>query len=225
MRPLKSTLYLGEKMFSQLKNVVDLIRSSFGEISKLRSNRERKEIILQILKIYFLLKDCVDDGEILIKAADYNPVGKIKSMDGDEAIAALTAWDTILRKQGLRLYILQDCIFGEAHLSIINPELQNRISEIIGYKMDRAVTLHGIGATLSLRNMFPIKSTDEEKARLVTLMAGARDDGPLNTEEINSELAALRSALDEYRNVVERFVSDEELLTLSRRAREQILIV
>ena len=211
-------------MFSQLKSVVDLIRSGVSEFSKFQSNRERKEIVLNILKVYFFLKDCIDDGERLITDAGNDPVGKINSMESDEAIRVLTVWDGILRKQGIRLYALQGYIFGQDHLAIINPELQERISEVIGYKMDRTVTLHGIGATLFLRNMFPIENTNEEKARLVALMAGVEAEGSLDLEKINSEVAALRMSLAEYRTVLERFVSDEELLSLSKRARKETLI-
>ena len=211
-------------MFSQLKSVVDLVRSGVSEFSKFQSNRERKEIVLNILKVYFFLKDCIDDGERLITDAGNDPVGKINSMESDEAIRILTVWDGILRKQGIRLYALQGYIFGQDHLAIINPELQERISEVIGYKMDRTVTLHGIGATLFLRNMFPIENTNEEKARLVALMAGVEAEGSLDLEKINSEVAALRTSLAEYRTVLERFISDEELLSLSKRARKETLI-
>ena len=85
----------------------------------------------------------------------------------------------------MRLYALQGFVSNQNHLTIINPELQEKISEIVGYKMDRAITLHGIGSTLFLRNMFPIQNTDEEKAKLVKLMAGVASDGVLDLDKIN----------------------------------------
>ena len=67
-------------MFSQLKSIVDLIRSGVSGFSTFQSNKERKEIVLNILKVYFFLKDCVDDGdERLITDAGADPVGKINS--------------------------------------------------------------------------------------------------------------------------------------------------
>lgn len=210
-------------MFSQLKSVVDLIRSGIAEFRKFRSDQERKEIILGVLEAYFLLKDCVDDGEKLIREAGSDPVGKINAMDPAEAIETLTRWDSVLRKQGIRLYTLQGYIFGQDHLAVINPKLQDQISEVIGYKMDRAVTLHGIGAGLFFRNMFPRQETNEEKAGLVALMAGAEENGVLDLVKIGAEVAALRQSLDEYRAVVERVVTNEELLSLSSRARENTL--
>jgi len=211
-------------MFSQLKTVVDLINTGLRNYKQFQSHKDRRDTILGILKVYFFLKDCVDDGEKLITDAGEDPVKKIKSMDPDEARKVITDWDDILKKQGIRLYALQGYIYGQDHLAIINPDLQERISEVIGYKMDRTVTLHGIGATLFLRNMFPIENTDEEKARLITLMAGVESDGLLDLEKTNAEVSSLKQSLEEYRNVVERFVTNEEILTLSKRAREETII-
>jgi hypothetical protein len=208
-------------MFSQLKGVVDLIRSGILEFRKFKSDQERKEIVLGVLEAYFLLKDCVDDGEKLIREAGSDPVGQINAMEPGEAIETLTRWDLVLRKQGMRLYALQSYIFGQHHLAVINPKLQDRISEVIGYKMDRAVTLHGIGAGLFFRDMFPTQETNEQKAGLVALMAGAEEDGALDLEKIGSEVAALRESIDEYRAVVERLVTNDELLSLSSRARKK----
>ena len=210
-------------MFSQLKSVVDLMRVGISEFRKFKSDQERKEIILGVLEAYFLLKDCVDDGEKLIREAGSDPVGKINAMNPAEAIETLTRWDSILRKQGKRLYALQGYIFGQDHLTVINPKLQDQISEVIGYKMDRVVTLHGIGAGLFFRNIFPSQETNEEKAGLVALMAGAEEDGILDLVKIGVEVAALRQSLDEYRAVVECVVTKEELLSLSSRARENII--
>jgi hypothetical protein len=145
----------------------------------------------------------------------------IKRMEPTEAITTLERWDWVLRKQGLRLYWLQGYIFGQDHLTVINPKLQERISKVIGGKMGRTVTLYSIGAGLYFRNLFPIRETDKEKAELVALMAGAKKDGILNLEKIDAELAALRVSLDEYRAVVERLVTSEELLALSTQAREK----
>ncbi len=120
----------------------------------------------------------------------------------------------------MRLYTLQGYIFGQHHLSVIDPALQDRISEAIGYKMDRAVTLHGIGAALFFKNMFPIANTHEEKAKYVALMAGEEQD-TLNMQRVEAEITSLRDSLNQYRNVVSRMVTDAELLRLSQRAREE----
>lgn len=53
-------------------------------------------------------------------------------------------------------------------------------------------------------------------------MAGAEHD-TLDIAKVTAEIVRLREALDEYRLVVERLVSDEELLRLSRRARQETL--
>ncbi|HEX8042818.1 hypothetical protein [Candidatus Deferrimicrobium sp.] len=207
-------------MFSALKAIVDLIRSGLSDFRKIRDGRKRKEIVLGLLRAYFLLKGCVDDGEKLLEIAGIDPTSKIRDMESGEAVKTIEEWDAILRRQGHRLYVLQGLIFGQDHIAVINPDLQCKIGTIVGYKMDRAVTLHGIGAALFFRNMFPQQETQEDKARLISMMLGAEDNGALNLEASAVEIGALRRALDEYRSVVERFVSNEEILLLSEKARQ-----
>jgi len=207
-------------MFAQIKSVVDLIRSGVTDFRNFKSDKERNDAVLDLLRVYFTLKDCVDDGEKLVAEAEPDPVDKISSMEPGDAIAMLERWDAIIRKQGTRLYQLQEAIFGQDHLTVINPELQKRVSEVIGYKMDRTVTLHGIGSALFFRAAFPTEDTQEEIARYVAVMAGEKDDS-LNMPRIREEITKLRDSLNQYRIVVERLVSDPELLQLSQRARNE----
>ena len=206
-------------MFAQIKSIVDLIRAGASDVRTFKAKKDRKEAVLDMLRVYFLLKDCADDGEFLVNAAQPNPVEVISKMEPKQALATMERWDSIIRKQGIRLHQLQGAIFGQHHLAVINPGLQEQIGEIVGYKMDRAVTLHGIGAALFFRNMFPIADTFAEKARYISIMAGEEGDS-LNMGRIKKELTELREALDAYRAFVERMVSGDELLQLSKRARQ-----
>jgi hypothetical protein len=140
-----------------------------------------------MLKAYFLLKDCADEGEALVVDAGSDPIGKVNAMEASAAVSTLETWDAVIRRQGNRLYALQGYIFGQEHLAVINPALQDRIGEIIGYKMDRIVTLHGIGSALFFRNMFPIEDTNEEKARYVLIMAGTEND-TLDMAKVGAEI-------------------------------------
>lgn len=207
-------------MFAQLKGVVDLIRTGISDLRNFQSAKAREEAVLDVLRVYFILKDCVDDGEMLVRDAQPNPVEKLAEMEPETALATLERWDSTIRKQGIRLYRLQGALLGQHHIAVINPALQDRITEAIGYKMDRAVTLHGIGAALFFKNMFPVANTSEEKARYISTMAGEKD-GSLNMPRICTEIQSLRESLDQYRGVVERIVTDAELLQLSQRARRE----
>ena len=209
-------------MFAQLKGVVDLIQSGVSDFRNFKTAKARKEAVLDVLRVYFLLKDCVDDGEKLVSESQPNPVERISHMEPDLALATIERWDAIIRRQGIRLYGLQGAILDQDHIAVINPDLQARISEVIGYKMDRTVTLHGIGAALYFKNLFPLANTNEEKAKYISLMAGEEGDS-LNMPRIRSEIESLRVSLDEYRDVVERMVSNAELLQLSKRARQETL--
>ncbi|MBI1887716.1 MAG: hypothetical protein HYS19_04995 [Nitrosomonadales bacterium] len=207
-------------MFAQLKGVVDLIRTGISDLRNFQSAKTRENAVLDVLRVYFILKDCVDDGERLVSEAQPNPVEKLAQMEPDAALATIERWDATIRKQGIRLYQLQGALLGQHHIAVIDPVLQKRITEAIGYKMDRTVTLHGIGAALFFKNMFPVANTSEEKARYISTMAGEENDS-LNMPRICAEIQSLRESLDQYRGVVERLVTDAELLQLSQRARRE----
>lgn len=54
-------------------------------------------------------------------------------------------------------------------------------------------------------------------------MAGVEKDGVLDLEKIGAEVESLQESLREYRAVAERVVTNEELLSLSKKARERTL--
>jgi len=207
-------------MFADLKSIVDIIRSAAADYRDRKRYQGRKQAVLGMLETYFLLKDCVDEGEALIEEAGRDPVGKIAGMEEWQARSALEKWDKVIKRQGLRLRALQGYVSGQHHLTIINPALQEKIEEVIGYKMERATSLHGIGAGLFFRNMFPMELTDKERAGYVLAMAGVEED-TLDPDKIRAEIEGLRASLDEYRRMIEGSVSSEELLTWSRQARRR----
>jgi hypothetical protein len=206
-------------VFAQIKGVVDVAISGFKGIREFRSKRGRDAAVCDMLRFYFLLKDCVDEGESLIVEAGSNPVAKIKALSPQEATATVRRWDVVLRRQGIRLRMLEGLLFGQPQLAIINPKLESALDRAIGSKMTRAVTLYGIGATLFLRCMLPVDETETEKARLIAVMAGARDRGKIDLNRIRREVSALRETLEEYRGLVQRLASDEEIVRLSKKAR------
>jgi hypothetical protein len=208
-------------MFSQLKSIIDIIRTGVSEFRDFKTKADRKNEVLNLLKTYFLLKDCTDEGAKILREAGSDPVSTIAEMDPNTAITVLENWDVTLRKQGFRLYALQGHMLGQDHLSVLNPRLQEKIKEVVGYKMDRVVSLHGIGASLFFRNMFPIEETNEEKVRLVALMVGAEEDGIIDIDASLQEIERLNQALDDYRKLVNELVSKEELLLLSKQARSE----
>ena len=209
-------------MFADLKTIVDLIRTGATDLRRYRKRKEREEIVLDLLSVYFLLKDCVDEGERLIAEAGSSPVETIRAMDELKADATLKRWEATLKRQAARLRSLEGFVSGDYKLAVINPVLQDRIGEVIGYKFERANSLHGIGAALFFRAMFPMDLSNEEAAGYVSTMAGSEDD-LLDVEKAKAEITELRDSLDQYRAYVERLLSDDEIAELSRTARNQTL--
>lgn len=209
-------------MFSDLKLIVDVIRSSVSDFQIYKSEKERDQIVLDLLRTYFLFKDCVEEGENLINEAGPDPICTIKRMDKLSANSTLKRWEAILYRQTQRLGSLREFILSQNHLAVITPDIQKRISEIVGNKMERANSLHSIGAALFFRWMFPAAESDEERAGYVTLMAGS-ESHYLDMEAARQDIESLRDSLNQYRNIIERLVSDDEITRLSNEARRDTL--
>jgi hypothetical protein len=209
-------------MFTDLKTIVDMLRTGVTDVRRYRKREKREEIVLNLLRMYFLLKDCVDEGESLIAEAGSSPVETIRAMDEWKADATLKRWEATLRRQAVRLRSLEGFVYGDYKLAVINPALQDRIGEVIGYKFERANSLHGIGAALFMRAMFPLDLSNEEEAGYVATMAGSEND-LLDVEKAKAEIAELRDSLDQYRAYVERLLSDDEIAELSSKARHDTL--
>jgi len=205
-------------MFAQIKVVVDLIRGAMSSLKAFKADEDRKAFALEMLRIYFALKDCVDEGSTLLAAAGCDPLRSLQSMSGSELENARTTWNAILQRQGLRLYTLAGRIRSLDVLSVVDPNLQAKLEDAIGSKFDDVVTLQTIGAALYLRLMFRRSETVEELANYVAMTSGS-DTDTFDMPRVRTEIEALQNSLHEYRGLIERFLSDQELVTFSRRAR------
>jgi len=106
-------------MFAQIKGVVDVLSSGFKTIREFTSAKDREQAILDMLRFYFLLKECVDDGEMLILDAGSNPVEKIASLSSENASPFVMRWDKVLRRQASRLHALQGLMLTLHALAVI----------------------------------------------------------------------------------------------------------
>ena len=207
-------------MFADLKLIVDLLRSCSSGFRMYKSVRRREKVILDLLQTYFLMKDCVEEGKQLIDETGPDPIRRIKSMDEVSAASTLNRWDVILSRQSRRLRALQELVIGQNHLAVIDPDTQTRITEIVGYKLERTNCLHGIGAALFFRFMLPIANSVEDRASYVSVMVGSQSE-LLDLGRIEQEIGDLSESLDDFRVVVERLLSDDEITRFSDAARKK----
>lgn len=209
----------GGYVFAQLKVIVDLVRMGVTDAWSLKTKRDRRRAVLRMLETYFLLKDCLDDGRNLILEAGSNPLATINSISASQAKPVIERWDCTLRKQGIRLQRLHDYLLCQDHLSVVAPDVQDRINRAIGSKFNRVTNLQAIGASLFFYNMFPVVETPAEKAQYIVMMAGGQRDA-ISLPRIKREVRALAEALDKYRAVVEKLVPKEDIVKLSSQARQ-----
>lgn len=208
-------------MFGALSVIVGLLQtgaSAFPAIMQHKADKERKLVALNLLRLYYLLKDCVDEGSALISEAGPDPVDKIKSMDQQTSTETIERWEAILRRQFSRLSHTYGIISDDSLLSIINPELRNKIDDVIGSKWDKVNSLHGIMAALTFG---PLPgSSNEERAGYISLISGSEGDF-IDIPKVRREMDELRDALERYRNVINCLLAPEEIVRLSDQAREQ----
>lgn len=211
-------------MFTELLKIINLISSAVKDLSNIKTSYDRKIALLEMLKTYFLLLDSYKDGIKLLESVNSNPFEYIKSLDDSSLKYHLSVWDEILRRQGIRLYQAQEYITSQSYLAIINPDIVEEISKVIGYKMDRLVTLHGLVAGLFFRNLFPTDETPETTVKLVVQVLMKQDSDVINKELVFDELKALKKGLDSFRIIIDSIMDKEEILLLSNKAREETKI-
>ncbi len=208
-------------MFQDLKTIVDLLVTGFSEVNKLASANQKEKAILDMLRVYFMFKDVVEDGRELLGDAGSDPIKLLSGMPTEARKGKLKSWQIILSRQGKRLYTLLGMIFEQDHLEIINPALEKRISDVIGDKLERVDSLHGIGASLFFANMFGSNYEGNEQANLVCAMFRANNDDLLDVKKCEIELDTMEDALEEYRMLCNVYVSPDEILSLSKQARKE----
>lgn len=203
-------------MFGELISFLDVLKSAVLDLRARSASKEREAAISALLRTYFYLKDATDEGELLVKDAQPNPVELIRSLDPVMARERLTRWDFALRRQTFRLMRVSDMIYGQEFMDVVSPDLRERLYDVLGTKFNRANSLHGIGAALFFRGFG--RDTPEEQASYVSIMAGEEDD-LLQMDKIRAEIVALCEAMESYRLVVNQLASSDEILRLTAEAR------
>jgi hypothetical protein len=208
-------------MFGELMSFIEALKSTAIDFRARKLGAERTAAISTLLETYFYLKDAADEGELLVEDAQPNPVAVISALSPIEAKERLARWDYALRRQTIRLMRVSDRIFGQEFMSVVAPELEEKLHDVLGTKFERATSLHGLGAALFFRGW--VDGTNEEKAKYVSVMAGEEDE-LLHMDRIRAEITALREAMESYRLVVTDLATSDEIIRLSQAARKATLL-
>ena len=205
-------------MVAGLKAILELVAKAFQSIRNFQKGREREQNIIGLLKISFYMQDIVTEGRELLKSAAPDPQQKVARLSPEASRRLLLDWQRILRKQQRRLMALNDMIRGQSALSVINPELQNKISGIIGTKGKDASKLYIAANVLTFGGFL---EDDGWQVRVIKVMYKLMSDGSLDMEASEAELAGLEKALAIYRVTLEKLVGTDDIIALAKRAREE----
>jgi hypothetical protein len=208
-------------MFLDLIKILQVVKDSVKDVVNLKEKGEREKALLKMLKTYFILYDVHKDGAKLLESVNEDPMEFIKTLNDKELQSHVNIWDQILRRQGVRLYTVQECILSKGYLAVVNPDAVDKISEIVGNKMDRLVTLHGMGASLFFRNIFPIEETPSTIASLAMQSLTKQESGSIDKGAVANELTELKLVLGEFRAIIDKMMEAKEILALSEKARKE----
>ena len=206
-------------MFSEIKAMVDVIRSAMESVGGFNDSKEKQNYSLELLRIYFLLMDVVKDGTDVLDSIDSEPLKVISSLEPEQAKSRLNEWDSLVRKQGSRLYSLSGRLLGQDALSVIDPSLKDRLEELVGSKLERADSLQAIGAGLVIYSMLGKSEEQDWLIGVIKSMYLAQEEGHINITAAREEIEKLRNELEEYRTVCIRLIGEQEVMKLSKKAR------
>ncbi|MCR6626896.1 MAG: hypothetical protein NVV67_11685 [Pseudoxanthomonas sp.] len=203
-------------MFGELVAFLDVLKSTVADLRGRKASKEREETIATLLRTYFLLKDAAEEGAALVEDARPNPVEVIQRLEPALAEERLANWNRSLRRQTARLMGVSSMVYSQEFMDVVSPDLRERLYDVLGSKVDRATSLHGIGAALFFRGI--VIDSPEEQARYVSIMAGEEGD-LLHMDKIQREVDALQEALESYRQAVTTLATPDEIIRLTRDAR------
>lgn len=205
-------------MISEITAIVNYIR----DITKYKQNKDREKRIIELFEAYYYFYDICYDSKKMLNNMDENPLEYIKNLDKELITKQLEIWDSFLRKQSLRLYNLQNYIYENSFLALINPKSVDSIKKIVGYKLDTVKTLHQLGAGLFFRNIFPQEERPEDIAELVIEVLTF--DEKFSIDKIKIEIGLLENELENFSSILKESVEKKDFFALSEKARKNTLL-
>ncbi|MFA0541784.1 MULTISPECIES: hypothetical protein [Vibrio] len=209
-------------MFAELGKVAKVLIDSIAKIKNITDKRKYRQSCIDVISVYYVLKDIRDDAVKLLNACNWNPNEKISTLSELELSAFLCFCDEILRKQGERLYCLERKINSDQCLAFMDDELHRKLLEAIGHKSQRVVSLHGIASTLVIEAMLP-SETPEDRVELIQRMSGLEND-TLNLNEIRQEIDNFSLLLKQYKNYSVSLVDNPELVEITELAKSNAML-
>lgn len=211
-------------MIKSIVDIVKILTNTASKIITMKKESVNQADKLELLKIFFILKDVQEDGSKLLESALPSPSEYLKTASKGAADLRIKIWDSALRRQGARLHKINNFISNRSDLSVIDLKAQRRIKIIIGSKGSRVLNLFELGAGLFFRTVLPIDETPETLAELVALSLQLGENQLLDIPQIRHELNELDEALEEYRKIISALMSNEEIRSLSAKAREATIL-
>jgi hypothetical protein len=206
-------------MVGSITKIVDAIRKAVTNYSEAHSKSVRKEDILELLCIYFVLVDASAEGQYLLDSVGEDPRLTLIRTPGADRPALVSEWYNIVCRQAQRLSKLGGRLLGQDSLAVFDPKLKSRLESIVGSKFQKVSSLASIGAGL-FYFLWLGDPKDEQMTRdLILSMYPCRRRVSIDLETARLELVTLSDALEDFRVICTKLATNEEIVTISKKAR------
>lgn len=206
-------------MFAALLGVVSTFISSTPALKSLKDRRQAEEAVINLLTIYLVLWDVLEEGRKLLELAGTNPLETLRSAPPNKVDELRKRFEHGIASQGDRLYWLAGQLREDALLKYVDRKTRDRLDKVIGTKFDRTRTLAGTVSALVMTTMFAGVETDEQAASLVQSMYENKNGRPLSTKAARAELDALENELDNLKGACDQIVDGKMLARLLKKAK------
>ena len=223
------TILDSRKMIELLAKLTDLLLKGTERRKSIVESKRRRQLLLDLLTTYFVLRNVSEIGERLISHAGNDPIDRVTVMPSDDALKWLVECKYMMLAQRANLHRLSNLLGYEGLpvLDILDGNFRPELRKLIGSK---GSGLFLLGASLELYLMFGGFPSQEDVARFGDTVAGVRSAAvqlqlliagegaspPL--DRVQSDLHHLQSALGRLRAILGQLCEPRELLDLSAEA-------
>lgn len=217
------------EMIELLAKLIDLLLKGAEQRKSLIESKRRRQLLLDLLTTYFVLRNVSSTGERLIAHAGDDPITRVTTMPVDAAKKWMVECKYLMLAQRANLHRLSNLLGYEGlpALDILDASLRADLRKVIGSK---GSGLYSLGAGLEMYLLFGGLPTKEDVARFGDVIARLRSGATMlqlllagestqpSIAQMKADLQHLQSASERLRETIGELCEHKEMLDLSAEA-------
>jgi hypothetical protein len=216
-------------VIDQLAKLAELMLKVTERRSAVIETKHKRELLLDLLTTYFILRGVLEVGQRLIEHAGDDAVETVTRMPPPDASKWLVECKYLILAQRAKLHRLSKLLGcdGLPIVDILDSDLRTELHRLIGSKESG---LYSLGAGLEIHLLFGGLPSQEDLSIYGRAVANLRSDAhilqalissdgePIAIVRVQTDLKAIESATERLRAVISDICSKSEMLELSAEA-------